>query len=274
MTHDPHDGARPGLFEATARYYARYRQPYPAALFDLLVDRFRLGASTAVLDLGCGTGQLAIPLAARGVPVHAVDPEVEMLSVGIRSEEQASVSGIAWTRGTDRSLPGLHLPPLRACTMGASFHWTDRDALLLTLDKLIDSSGGVALVMGGSHSVWADADEATPRWSATVRQTVVDFLGPRRRAGGGTYEHPPERHEAVLGRSPFGRIESHRFSTQETMTIDEVIGLQLSTSYASPAQLGPRLDLFRAELAGRLAKLEPSGVFEIVNTTDVIVATR
>ena len=52
----------PGLFEGAAAYYARYRPKYPMAMFDRLVDRFDLGTLSSVLDLGCGTGQLALPL--------------------------------------------------------------------------------------------------------------------------------------------------------------------------------------------------------------------
>jgi SAM-dependent methyltransferase len=262
----------PALFESTASYYSRYRRPYPNELFEILAERFELGPSTAVLDLGCGTGQLAIPLAARGVPVWGVDPDVEMLGEALRQEERMDVHGIRWLRGSDKELPSLHLPRLRLCTMGSSFHWMDRPEVLRVLDGFIDAGGGVAVV-SGTASVWREQEDE-PRWAAVTRELLVELLGPERRAGGGTYHHPAERHEAVLERSPFPRIESYRFEVPETLTTAEVIGLQLSTSYASPAQLGPHLDAFRTELASRLRALEPSGTFTILNPTEMLVATR
>lgn len=262
----------PGLFEGTAWYYSRYRRPHPETLFDILARRFELSASTAVLDLGCGTGQLAIPLAKLGVPVWGVDPDVDMLSEALRQEERMNVYGVRWLRGSDRELPALHFPPLRLCTMGSSFHWMDRPQVLRVLDGLIDERGGVAVV-SGTASVWKEEDDA-PGWAAVTRELLVEVLGPARRAGGGTYEHPAERHEAVLEASPFPHVESLRFEVPEALTIEEIIGLQLSTSYASPVQLGPHLDAFRMELTSRLLALEPSGVFTTLNQTEMLVATR
>ena len=262
----------PALFESTAQYYSRYRRPYPKELFHILEERFELGSSTAVLDLGCGTGQLAIPLAAHGVPVWGVDPDVEMLAEALRQEARMDVHGTRWLRGSDKELRSLHLPPLRVCTMGSSFHWMDRPEVLRVLDGFIDAGGGVAVV-SGTASVWREEGNA-PTWAAVTRGLLVELLGPERRAGGGTYNHPAERHEAVLERSPFPRIESYRFEVAERLTTDEIVGLQLSTSYASPAQLGPHLDTFRRELAFRLRALEPSGIFTILNLTEMLLATR
>jgi predicted RNA methylase len=52
----------PTLFQGTARYYVRYRTPYPAGFFTHLRQVFQLDGSGHALDLGCGTGQLALPL--------------------------------------------------------------------------------------------------------------------------------------------------------------------------------------------------------------------
>ena len=120
----------PELFEGTAWYYARYRPAYPTKAIDLLTARFNLNHASAVLDLGCGTGQIAIPLAARGIPVSAIDPDVEMLAEGLRAEQRAGIYGITWLRGDDGCLNRLPLAPLTLCTMGESFHWMNRDEVL------------------------------------------------------------------------------------------------------------------------------------------------
>ena len=50
------------LFRGTAWYYARYRSGYPEAFFKLVRNKFELSKVDRVLDLGCGTGQIAIPV--------------------------------------------------------------------------------------------------------------------------------------------------------------------------------------------------------------------
>ena len=260
----------PGLFEGAAPYYSRYRPEYPAEVIEMLIRRFNLSALTHVLDLGCGTGQIAIPMAKLGIPVHAVDPDVEMLAEGMRAEQRAAVRGIAWIRGEDASIIQLHLPLLSLCTMGASFHWMDREQILRTLDSKIVEGGGIALLSGG-NSVWSGRGTG---WLAVAKEVVVEFLGSERRAAGGIYNHPTDRHEIVLARSAFGHLEQLSFSTQLELRVEQIVGLQLSSSYASPAQLGVRTNEFKNVLSERLLALEPSGVFRTELTTELLVATR
>src|SRR6266702_2438779 len=68
------------IFHGTAWYYARYRPGYPQELFDLLRGRFELDGTGRLLDLGCGTGQLAVPLAPLFEEVVAVDVDAGMLA--------------------------------------------------------------------------------------------------------------------------------------------------------------------------------------------------
>jgi ubiquinone/menaquinone biosynthesis C-methylase UbiE len=51
------------VFEGTARYYAKYRPSYPQQLFNDIVNNLHLNGTGKLLDLGCGTGGLAISLA-------------------------------------------------------------------------------------------------------------------------------------------------------------------------------------------------------------------
>lgn len=260
----------PELFEGTSSYYARYRFGYPASVIDFLVQRLALTADTAVLDLGCGTGQIAIPLSLRGIPVRAVDPDAEMLVEGIRAELKSGGHGIQWQRGDDKSLSDLQIPQLTCCMMGASFHWTKREALLKKLDKLIAPAGGVVL-LDSRDEVWKGTGH---RWPAITQEVITQLLGSRRRAGDSVYEHPIDRHEVVLARSVFSNVESHVFRETKNLTLDDIIGLQLSMSYASPALLGDRLDFFKSELRDRLQAEIPSGTVEGTISYEVLIGTR
>ena len=69
------DGDR-WVFNRLADDY-RARPGYPAALVDRL--HALAGGAGTVVDLGAGTGLLALPLAGRGLAVRAVEPASAML---------------------------------------------------------------------------------------------------------------------------------------------------------------------------------------------------
>ena len=259
------------LFASTAEYYARYRAGYPPELFSYLVERFALDGTQTVLDLGCGTGQLALPLAPHVARVHAVDPEPAMLDEGQRLATERGLDNIAWRRGDSYHLNTLELPTVDLVTMGASFHWTDREALLAALDTLVAARGAVVVVSGG-----APGEQTPPPWADTIGEVRTRYLGSARRAGSGTYTHPDERHADVLARSPFRRVDTVDWTWQLPRDLDSVVGLQFSFSYSAPAQFGDEDTRIRFEhdLRQALTTQFPNGDFTETIRTEALIATR
>jgi SAM-dependent methyltransferase len=91
-----------------------FAEPRLAAIYDALdPDRSDLEAyvamveefgATRVLDLGCGTGCLALLLVARGCEVVAVDPAAASLEV---AKHKPGAGRVAWMLGDATSLPAL-----------------------------------------------------------------------------------------------------------------------------------------------------------------------
>ncbi|MGH3450390.1 MAG: class I SAM-dependent methyltransferase [Haloechinothrix sp.] len=265
MRYDPNE-----LFRSTAPYYARYRSGYPREFIDYLVTRFGLDGTQEVLDLGCGTGQIALRLAAHVAHVLAVDPEPSMLTEGEHLAEDGDVGNIDWKVGDSYRLAELDLPKLDLVTMGASFHWMDRDAVLRDLDPFVVPKGGVVVVSGG-----APANEAPP-WSETIAAIRTKYLGPDRRAGSTTYSHPTESHADVLRRSPFSNVDIVEWTWTLQRDLDSLVGLQFSLSYSAPAQFDSEQQrtAFEAELRDALMQQAPSGVFPERIRTEAHIATR
>ena len=262
-----------GYFHGKAGYYARYRRGYPSAVFDTIVSRFSLTPASGILDLGCGTGNVAIPLAERDFCVYAVDPDPEMRAEGCRRAEAEHITGISWLDGADSTLATLGLPPLRLCTMGLSFHWMDRPRVLSTLDTLIDPDGGIACI-SRDESFFSSLQNG---WGGAVKEVLQEMLGDAWDYSGRLkkkMEKRSDRHEEVFVHSPFSVVEILRFPVRETFTIDEIIGHQLSTSYIDPVILGERNAEFRARLAGRLLALHPSGKLSHESVIELILARR
>ncbi len=68
------------LFERTAAYHACYRPGYPSEVFDRIRSAVRLTGTGRLLDLGWGTGQLALPLHADFEEVVGLDAGPEMIA--------------------------------------------------------------------------------------------------------------------------------------------------------------------------------------------------
>jgi SAM-dependent methyltransferase len=262
-----------GYFCGKAGYYARYRRGYPVTVFDTIVTRFSLTPGTAALDLGCGTGNVAIPLARCGLKVYAVDPDPEMREAGRCRAEAEHITGISWLAGSDATLTTLGLPPLRICTMGLSFHWMDRPNVLRALDSLIEPGGGVACV-SRSDGFFSHLHEG---WGQAVKEVLTEMLGNSWDYSGRLgkrLNNEKDRHEEVFLQSPFSSIEVLEFPVHETFTVDEIIGHQLSTSYIDPVLLGERNAEFRDRLTRRLLEIEPSGTFSSESVVQLIIARR
>ena len=262
-----------GYFCGKAGYYARYRRGYPVAVFDTIVTRFSLTPGTAALDLGCGTGNMAIPLARRGLKVYAVDPDPEMREAGRFRAEAEHIAGISWLAGSDVTLTTLGLPLLRICTMGLSFHWMDRPNVLRVLDSLIEPGGGVACV-SRSDGFFSHLHEG---WGQVVKEVLAGMLGDSWDYSGRLEKrlnNEKDRHEAVFLQSPFSSIEVLEFPVRETFSVDEIVGHQLSTSYIDPVLLGERNAEFRDRLTRRLLEIEPSGTFSSESVVQLIIARR
>ncbi len=131
-------------FRGTAYYYARFRPGYPEAFFALVAREFGLDGRGRLLDLGCGTGQIAVPFADRFEETVAMDPEPEMLAEAGRTIAETRARGIRLVQGSSADLVRLKnaLGVFRVVTMGNSFHWMDRAATLETLSHMVEPGGG------------------------------------------------------------------------------------------------------------------------------------
>lgn len=179
-----------------------------------------------MLDLGTGTGQLAVPLAPYVAEVVAVDPEPEMLAhlpAGIE-RRQARAEDVDETWGL-----------FELVTIGSAFHWMDGDVVM---DRLARVTRQVALV--------GDRLEESESQSTSLAVSR-ELLGERP-----PMKQPTVKYDEALANSVFSDVRQLTVEYELTRTVDDVIGFAYSTSFASLARLGDRRDEFERELRARL----------------------
>jgi len=147
----PEYGAQFGDASIVAAY--RHRPPYPDQVFEILAELMVDGPRT-VLDAGCGSGDLAIPLLRIAERVDAVDPSEAMLAAG-RARAGGDDPRLRWIAGymEDTPLAG----PYGLVTTGESLHWMDWPVVLRRFRDVLSPGGWLAIVNRvGQRNAWAD----------------------------------------------------------------------------------------------------------------------
>ncbi len=221
-----------------------------------------------MLDLGCGTGQLAIPMARRFQQIVAIDPEPEMLVEGRNQAKRAGATNVTWIEGSSRALPADR-GPFRLVTIGRALHRMDRERVLAELHQLTTDDGGIVIVNDDAPIISGGGD-----WNRAVLDVVQRYLGATRRAGEGTFEDPAERHDVILARSPFVRMTKLAESYLHEWTVDSILGVLYSTSFCSRRLLGARIDAFEADISSALLAIDSTGRFRETIEFEALLAWR
>jgi len=96
------DYADPAVAEGYDAQHAKFRGK-PASESNPLLDLLGVQPGQTLLDIGCGTGSLAIQAAQRGVVVYAADASPAMLAVAQRKAKAAGVTAVTFVQGGGRT---------------------------------------------------------------------------------------------------------------------------------------------------------------------------
>jgi hypothetical protein len=88
-----------GFHGEVVDFYQEFRRGYPTAVIDALVEAFELGREDIVVDIGCGTGQLTVPMADRVRAVVGMDPEPDMLERARQIANERGMTNVNWVLG-------------------------------------------------------------------------------------------------------------------------------------------------------------------------------
>lgn len=227
-----------GFTGDVAECYAKFRRGYPPAVVDELMNVLSLDTHSSVLDLGCGTGQLAIPLAARVRAVLGVDIEADMLRLARRAGLDAEAGNIGWMLGAETDLDALAplLAPrgLDAVTIGNAIHLMDPPQLFRVLGQLVRPGGSVAVIANGTP-LWLKNTE----WSQRLRRHLEAWFGMQLTSSCGTDPTSRRKYERALAAAGFDQITETSVDYADELTFEQLTGALYS---AMPADRLPRPD--------------------------------
>lgn len=164
-------------FSRQAPDYAKYRPGYPEALFSWLADR--APAHELAWDVGCGSGQAAVPLARHFRRVVATDLSIAQIGQAKRHSQVEYRAAPC-----DRS--GLPDASCDLITVAQAIHWFDFDKFYAEVRRVLKPGGLLAAwtytLLQGEPAVNAAieafyAEVLTPWWPPQRRWVELGYVG-------------------------------------------------------------------------------------------------
>jgi len=215
-----------GFGGEVAEFYHRYRHGYPGPVIDVLVEAFGLSGRDLVVDVGCGTGQLALPIASRVRAVVGMDPEPDMLRRARQAARDAGISSVSWMLGADTDLPALQdlfgAGSIAAVTVSQALHWMRHEELFRAARPLLRPGGGIAVVTNGTP-LWLQHST----WSKGLREFLERWLGTRLSAFYGTDEQSQHRYQQALALADY-EVAAAAVDYAAELSFDQLVGGVLS----------------------------------------------
>jgi ubiquinone/menaquinone biosynthesis C-methylase UbiE len=176
------------VFNRMAAAYSA-RPPYPAALIDAIAELALVGATPAqsrVLDIGAGIGHLALPLAARGFDVTAVEPAMAMLTELRRASSDRGLP-IRLVAAAAESLP-LEEGAVDVAIVADALHFLNPEVAPREIARVLNARGWLVVVtsepsdtpfMRGVASIMTEASQRRPRRVASTIEQTFSMVGAR-----------------------------------------------------------------------------------------------
>ena len=246
------------LYRGTAGYYDRFRVPYPRPLIDDLAERSGAGGDGRLLDLACGTGQLAFALCDRFADVLAIDAEPDMADLVGQKACAAGIGNITWQACEAENLSAPR-DSFDLVTIGSAFHRVQRGIVAANVFQWLRPGRCLALVWGATpwhgDTPWQHAlSQTMDRWM--VRARALD------RIPAGHQQARTNRPDAVILREAgFEQVGTFECDQAVVWTPQTLAGFVFSTSVLSHAALGDLAPAFEEDLRREILASEPAGEF-------------
>ncbi len=247
-------------FGQTAADYARYRAGFPESFFKHLIELGIATGDQAILDLGTGTGALALEFAARGNHVVALDPSPELLAQAqARAEALGLAVDFALASAEETGQPDHAFDVVAAATC---WHWFDRPRAAEECARALKPGGRLLIAAMDWHIIPGNVLESSAR--------LISEHNPDWASGGGHGFDPNWGWELL----------EHGFSIESAFAYVEAVPYsheawrgRIRASAGVAASLSPeKVAAFDAEHAQLLAEQFPSDPLAVEHRISAVLA--
>jgi SAM-dependent methyltransferase len=153
-------------FDLVAQHYNLYRSRYPQEVVDTVIALSNLHPGSRVLEIGCGTGQLSVPLAQHGIALLGLEPGPHLAALARQNLERFPNVQIEVS-----SFEEWPLPPekFNAVVSASAFHWLAPAVRLSKSAEALQPGGFLTIlhvhhVRGGTPGFFADTQPYYRKW--------------------------------------------------------------------------------------------------------------
>jgi SAM-dependent methyltransferase len=224
------------LFDSVADIYDACRPGYPPDIVEFLFTTAALGAGSAILEVGCGTGQLTERLSRSGFNLTAIDIGASMIAAAQRRLKGSAVS----FQVTSFEDVAAAEDSFDLIVSGTAFHWIDPEVKFRKSAQLLRPGGWLALLVTGERyddpfgadllSMWVARSDDDGAWLKRPQPTDSEIIA-----------------DTGLFAEPVRRTDRRRM----VLPVEVVVGLEntRATSLSWPAEVRQE---FNEELRRRL----------------------
>jgi SAM-dependent methyltransferase len=203
-------------FDSVASLYDRYRPGYPAEVLADVFESAHIGETSRVLEIGCGTGQLSVPLAEHGAELVAVELGPRLAAIARRNLSRFPNARVETAAFEEWPLPA---EAFDAVVCATAFHWLDPEVRFSKSAQALRRGGALVIVhphqvTGGTPGFFPDSQKYYVKWGLSDDP----FFAPTAPADA------PIMYADLDDRSEFTAVQRHRFVTPRRFTSKSYVG--------------------------------------------------
>lgn len=209
-------GRRRESFDLVAEYYNMYHSPYPQEVIDTVIALSNLRPTSRVLEIGCGTGQLSVPLAQHGVDLLAIELGPHLATLARQNLKRFPNVHVETSSFEAYPLPSQKFD---AVVSASAFHWLNPDVRFSKSAEALHPGGFLMIlhvhhVRGGTPGFFADTQPYSMKWGLSDDPSFQPT----------TPDNTPTMYPELDHLSEFRSVERHHFEIPRSYSTVSYIG--------------------------------------------------